>query len=255
MIYLNSYIINPMNSDIQQGSPIGAVITGDIIRSSGYSIDARKLIRGSIQQSVKSLSQAEPFKRENSIPFPAHLYRGDSWQVLVIDPCLAMRAALLIRASLKSDLPELKADTRISLSVGRIHRKDQAISFGDGEAYILSGRKLDEISQKSKSTFVFSMDEFIPFPTEIVQSIQTLLVSLDFITSSWTAKQALSIKLALLGYEPGQIARDWPERQISRRVVDYHLARGGWHAVESGVQYYETVLHQFGPPSWREPAE
>lgn len=223
--------------------PIGAVITGDIIRSSKYTIEQRKEIRNTINQAVKTLSQYEDFQK--ALPFPVHIYRGDSWQVLVTKPALAFRTAIYIRASLRADLPSIKANTRMSLSIGQIHKTSQAMSFGDGEAYILSGRGLDEISQKSKSQISFSMSDQISGSQGIEAAISAMLPALDFISSSWTNKQAQVIQLVLLGRKLEDIAATWPGGAIQHRAVEIHLDRSGWKAVEAAIVQMESLVEKY----------
>jgi hypothetical protein len=230
-------------SEINPNEPVGAVITGDIIRSSKFSVEQREEIRQTLDQSIKNLSQTGRFQK--TLPFPVQVFRGDSWQVLISDPTLAVRMALYIRASLKADLPKYKVNTRMSIGVGHIHRLD---SFGDGEAYILSGKGLDGITQKSKSQVVFLMEEGLPDQPMIEPAVMAILPAIDFMSSSWTAKQALAVKGGLLGWSADEIAAKWPEGMVLSRSLDKHFARSGWGEIESALIFIES---QFGKKNTR----
>jgi hypothetical protein len=224
-------------SETNPSEPVGAVITGDIIRSSKFSVEQREEIRQTLGQSIKNLSQTGRFQK--ALPFPVQVFRGDSWQALITDPALAVRMALYIRASLKADLPKFKVNTRMSIGVGRIHRMD---TFGDGEAYILSGKGLDGITQKSKSQVVFLMEEGLPNQSMIEPAVMAILPAIDFISSSWTAKQALAVKGALLNWDANEITANWPKGLIVHRSVEIHFNRSGWGEIDSALTYIEFIM-------------
>ena len=124
------------------GRRIGAVLTGDIVRSSALSSgDLSRLIEA-ISEAVDAVKGWEP-----SIVIGApEFFRGDSWQVLVGRPEMALRAALRIRAGA---VASGVADTRIAIAIGNIEPFDaEHISRSSSEAFVASGRLADAMGKR-----------------------------------------------------------------------------------------------------------
>lgn len=79
------------------------------------------------------------------------LYRGDSFQLLVEDPALAIYIAILLRAGLIYNTPDTSDgvwDARISVGIGSIDFISENIVTSDGEAFLLSSTQLDNIGKR-----------------------------------------------------------------------------------------------------------
>lgn len=78
------------------------------------------------------------------------MYRGDSFQVVVDNPELALSVAIALRAKLKASTPDKSEvwDARLSLGIGDVSFASGNILTSDGEAFRLSGRAFDNIGKK-----------------------------------------------------------------------------------------------------------
>ncbi len=92
-----------------------AVLTGDLVKSS----------RLTAEQSRKAMDLICKFAQEFKVLHPdgtvgkVDTFRHDSWQWLLADSFLALRAALFIRAGLRSlSDDKAKFDTRIAIGTG-----------------------------------------------------------------------------------------------------------------------------------------
>src|SRR5690606_38464016 len=109
-----------------------AVITGDIVNSSKVNPDTwlPKL------KDVLNLFGNTPNEWE--------IYRGDSFQLIIKDPLMALKAAILIKASIKS----IKSlDIRMAIGIGDISHSSQRITESNGPAFIYSGEKFETLKQ------------------------------------------------------------------------------------------------------------
>ena len=120
-----------------------AVITGDIINSTSYDLNTRKLIRELLMTEISSKLK-NSFGKE-LIPLPIDVFRGDSWQLIINNPSISLRVCLFIRCLLKIKLTSNKINTRMSIGFGNASVPEEKVSLGDGDAYIFSGKGLDSI--------------------------------------------------------------------------------------------------------------
>ncbi len=150
-----------------------AVITGDLVGSS------RVTARGDFLGELKSaLHWVEVnYAGEHDI------YRGDSFQVDIPSPKNAIRAAILIRSHLIATSPDAKKrgwDARVSIGIGRNETQEGKVKERDGQAFILSGRGLDEITKSGARLTIKT-------PSEDVDSDLALLTRFtDEIISNWS---------------------------------------------------------------------
>jgi len=212
-----------------------AVITGDIVGSSKLKPAERKELHAALKDTSDMLT--EHFKQ--LVPLQVDIFRGDSWQLLVIDPAQSLRIGLFFRAFLRGKMKSTRVDTRISIGVGSIDiMPEESISSGDGEAFRSSGEALESLSRTHRMT--------ISFPQSLIsnnhQALDVILKLIDALARDWTEKQAHAVSGALLEYTQEKIARTWFEREISQQAVAQHLDRAGWNAVEIGLNYFTNSL-------------
>jgi hypothetical protein len=110
-------------------------------------------------------------------------FRGDGWQWVAPEPRLAMRAALVIRASLRAEGRAF--DTRISIGIG----PGSLPSYGElaaasGPAFQLSGRGLDEMGRSRRLALAWAV------PPACAGERRALVALVDEIARRWTPAQA-----------------------------------------------------------------
>ncbi len=221
--------------EVQRGKAY-AVITGDIVSSSRLPEDDRRELHRVMNEGAAALREVFP----EAVPADMDIFRGDSWQVLVTDPVFSLRVGLFYRAFLRARMQDNKVDTRMVIAVGTVDFvPDDHVSAGDGEAYRESGRTLERMPKSGRMQFVLAGK-----PREDSQAVDVVVQLLDVLAMHWTERQAQAVAGALRGWKQEKIAGSWKEKSISQQAVAQHLDRAGWHAVESGIEYFEQYLRR-----------
>ncbi len=207
-----------------------AVLTGDVVDSSQLGTEQRRALPRILKGAAGELQKAFP----KAIPGPIAVFRGDSWQLIVSNPALGLRAGLFFRSCIIASAgagPRL--DTRMAIAVDTVDFAPSGrVSEGDGPAYRASGTALDNLDNGVRMRFI------APGAPEL--SIATIGL-LDAIVQDWTALQALAVKGRLRGRTQAEIAAAWPER-VTQQTVARHLARAHWPAVERLLLEFENSL-------------
>jgi len=204
-----------------------AVMSGDIVMSSRLEREAREALPGVLKQAAAALREF----LGDAVPLDIDVYAGDSWQLLLTRPGSALRAAVFLRAFLLDRADGL--DTRIAVAIGGIDFvPGERVSEGDGEAFRLSGRLLQESDPGRRMRFASSH-------LSDAGTWDVAFGLLDaIITQNWSAKQARAVSGALRGWPLARTAELWDPR-ISDPSVAGHLRKAGWPAVERGIKYFE----------------
>lgn len=223
--------------------PPVAVLTGDIIEFSAYDETARRKILSVLQEEAGNIQ----LRHQKQAPFPIGLFRGDGWQLVLLDPSIALLAALLIRCALKSNSG---AQTRIAVAVGEAdYLPEGSTQTGDGEVFRASGYLLEALSRRINMGFRWPSAN----PPALETVIDAMLRLLDTITGQWTAKQARAVYGALQGFRQVDIARSWPPEPITQQAVAQHLDSANWPAVAHTLEVFAGSVGknnlQLDPPA------
>src|ERR1035438_3751058 len=217
---------------LNPGQPY-AVLTGDVVGSSKLDEAARR----ALPVALKKASKAARVLYGKVIPLDAAVFRGDSWQLVVTDAKLGLRAAVFFRAHLHSNSPEVGLDTRIAIGIGTIDFVPKGqVSQGDGPAFRESGRVLESMPKSRK--LALSVPE-----TETPAGIEPVIGLMDTAMERWTEKQSLAVMGMLQGLPQAQIAELWTP-PVKQPVVARHLRQAGWEAVAAGLSYVENILNE-----------
>jgi hypothetical protein len=172
----------------------------------------------------------------DAVPFPVDIYAGDSRQMLILEPRMALRSAVFYRAFL-IDATDKEAGTRLVISLGHIDFLSQGrISESDGEAFRNAGKFLQEIKSRRQMHYLAPHD-----PQEKLWNCTVGL--LDTIIRHWTAKQARAVAGAIRGLSLTEIAAQWKsspsQPPIANSSVSRQLDEAGWEVVEQSLQLFE----------------
>ena len=90
----------------QSAPAVYAVLTGDIIASSGMSAETLSGVRAGLQEAAEVFCNGYKSSVEARMDRAADIdmYRGDGWQLLLTEQALALRLALFLRATLRAKL-------------------------------------------------------------------------------------------------------------------------------------------------------
>ena len=202
-----------------------SVITGDIVKSSKLSLEHHKLLVKVMKSSSKDLSKIFP----DALKYEPELFRGDSWQLLIKQPELALSIAMFYRAYLKAKMQLSSIDARMAVSIGTVDFIES--SFGVGNAYKISGKALDK-KGKRKIRFVSDI-----IPNSDV--IDLLIQNTDYISSKWTSSQSKIVLLALQNMDQNTISS---KLRISQQAVSKQIDSSGWIVVAENIVYFKHAL-------------
>ncbi len=224
----------------RSGPGPGAVITGDIINSSKLNSGEWEKLHSLLIETSRQLRAS----LKNIMPLDVDIFRGDSWQMLVLDPPKSLRIALLYRGLVRAKMELPGLDMRMAIAVGKIDSiPGSRVSHGRGEAFRLSGQALDSLHRAKWGNMSFvSGDE------DEAATLDIIVRLIDAIAGRWTVKQALAVSGALKGLRQEEIAEKVWRRKITQQAVAQHLRRAGWYAVERGVIFFEGRLKQLMEP-------
>lgn len=206
---------------------IGAIITGDIVDSTKLSLAGRKIMLGELQSLPEILSTVEKIKFE--------IFRGDSFQIGIPDAKKSLKAALVVRAFLRSRRmgdSKMLLDARLALGIGTLDYEADTLSTSDGEAYRLSGRLLDNMnkSRLEISTPWSSVNEELKLSTAFA----------DDIISAWTQNQSKIVLMSLLTSQTHyEIAR---VLGVSRQMVDKSLRASKEELIDAYIKRFEELI-------------
>jgi hypothetical protein len=208
-----------------------AVLTGDLIGSSRFTIKKREKILSNLKDSFKIISP-------DIIASKFVIYRGDSFQGVLSRPGEALNAALIIRASLLSRFKgkRTRLDARIAIGIGTIDYlpRDQA-GEGDGEAFRNSGPELDKIKKGEQNLIIRT-----PW-TEINEELRTECALFDALIQRWTKEQAEAILYQMQGETQEGIAKIL---KISQPAVFQRLRTGGSWAGQVFVERFKVITQE-----------
>lgn len=208
-------------------------MTGDIVGYSRTEQNQRRRIVAALKASLREANAIMPPRTRLEF----QVYRGDSFQGVAADPPLALRAAILVRAGLRSRLRSARrreaADCRIAIGIGAIDSLPRkAVSEGDGEAFRRSGPVLDSMKGDRR------LSVHSPWP-EIDSELATELALLDIVARRWSPEQAE----AVIGHLKGVIQADVAKTMgISQPAVVSRLKVAGGSAVEGLCERFERLV-------------
>ena len=220
------------------------VISGDIVAFTSLSKENKELVEAHIKKLLEELT--------NSFGCYARLVKGDYLECVVPKPEEALKVALLIKSKIKS-IPIVKDrekdhrspyfenyGIRLAIGYGQLQRFDTAKGIIDGEAIYMSGRKINEEDTHTMDRINIKNTLFFVSKDEALNnSMEPLLLLLDFIMNKATVKQSQVLHYKLLGYNEGTIAE---KLGISQPGVNQHSNSAGWNAIEKAVHYFHSTI-------------
>ena len=213
--------------------PVYAVLTGDIKNSTRMAEnDQDRLpdVLRAIFSNLKDLLGQKGCRLESSI------FRGDSFQ-LVTDPVAALDVTLGIRAGLRAAFPAKAGDAidcRIAIGIGTVRNMSENITESSGEAFLSSGRLLEQMGR----TFLMRFETPVQ---EATQQLNIPLALCDVIVKRWTHRQALLVPDLISETTQTGIAA---ASGTSQAAVASKINAMGWQAItQFRAHYVETCKH------------
>ena len=204
----------------------GAVITADIVNSSSIS----KENLNKLTDRLKALIDA------NNARFL--FYRGDSFQCYIVDPYPAYKLALQMRTEIKgfSTLnPEIGTDLKISLGIGSIDTPVVKINEAMGEAFIISGRELDNLKNEGRRFIIKSENSTVNI------ALETISLFTDYLFNDLTVKQAEVLQYLLNNRTQLEIAKTLKK---SQSTINRHVQALGWSELQHLLNIYQKCIQK-----------
>jgi hypothetical protein len=207
---------------------IAAVLTGDIVNST-------KLLLTQEARLIKALGEVlGNFRGKRRLH---EFYRGDSLQIYLDDPADALRMALVCRALAiavtGNEETEVVSDIRISIGIGEVKLPIHQLGIAKGDAFILSGRRFDELQQSEQR---LAIGCGVPL-ADI--GFQVMADYVDSIFKGMTAKQARVIQELLQGMTQQQLAVTLNK---SKSTISQLANTGRWAEIEKLLLQYEQLI-------------
>lgn len=204
----------------------GAVITADIVNSSGlnrkdFSVLSNKL---------KILLKAEKLKNV--------FYRGDSFQLLC-NPEQAFILAIKLRALTRSGEFVNKmgpTDIRIAIGLGKVKKRVRSLATAMGEAFQLSGRALDNMGKAGKRLAVRINDE------KLAPGMEAVALIGDTVMQKISPKQAEVLFELLNGSTEIEVAAKLAK---SQSTINKLKQASGWNEMEQAIRIYDSMIVSF----------
>ncbi|MCF7707545.1 MAG: hypothetical protein K9N52_01430 [Verrucomicrobia bacterium] len=223
---------------------IYAVLTGDLVKSSKLTSEQSARAMQWLRDAVKKFEALHP----RSISGELDTFRHDSWQMLMTQPALSLRAAVYFRVALKlHSESKAKYDSRISIGIGEVEMiADSRISDSRGEAFTISGKNLDAMNRnhlmceaKCEDALAFTLLGSVAVPL------------LDCVVTEWTSTEAQAVYGTLEGLTQEKIAKSLPPnprtgKDVTRQAVSDSLERGYWAIVEDVLDNIERYSKLWG---------
>jgi len=202
-----------------------AVLTGDIVNSTLLSPEMEK-----------SLLEA---LRELLSPYLTEFYRGDSFQVYLKEPAVALRLALACRVLAihrtpgEGELPV--SDIRISIGIGTVVLPVEKPGMAKGEAFIRSGHQFDDMQWSEERLAISSGHDIADIGLDVMAAY------LDSICKGMTTKQAEAVAGLLQEKTQQEIAQQLGK---SKSTVSQLVSAARWPEIQRILYQFEKLINQ-----------
>jgi hypothetical protein len=204
-----------------------AVLTGDIIGSTKLGPERLEAAMSLLRRLAKEFDQVHP----GSVVGQPDVFRGDSWQLCLQQPALAVTTAVFIRAGLKTD----SFDSRIGIgwgSVDRLHK--ERISESSGPAFVQSGQALDQLGKERSLALPPSGEPTLTgFAYPAIALLNVGVGLLDALLTRWTQRESVAVYGTLRGLSQEAIAllpqaKTRQGKPPTRQAIQDALRRASW---------------------------
>lgn len=199
-----------------------SIITGDIINS----------------QKVSPHIWLQKLKLElNCVgknPLTWEIYRGDSFQVEVTDPSMALLTAIKLKAAIKS-IKEV--DVRLAIGIGDKTYETSKITESNGSAFVYSGETFESLVKSKQNLAIATISD--KFNQEMNLLFRFALIVMD----NWTANSAKVVYLALTnpGYSQKELGK---ALNIKQNTVSATLKRAYFAEISDMLVWYQIKIKE-----------
>lgn len=184
-----------------------AVITGDVKNSSIEFKNKQKLLLKNLNSVYKKVQSFYP----QQLPYSIDIFRGDSFQFFIDDILDCVRIMLVFWLYSKSQEMEVK----LGLGIGNVDfLKKTKISESNGDAFMLSGKALENLSPKS----FLKVEVSSPIENDYIDAYINLV---DLYLKNLSEKNALAAFGKMVAMKQEDIIKLW-DGDISQQSISKH---------------------------------
>jgi len=211
---------------------IEAIFTADIVNSS--------LLRATETEELIAALNAliHPYAKKHEF------YRGDSFHTLLNEPETGLELAALLRLCVRKMQPSrLKQplDIRIAIGLGEIDTPIKKLSTATGEAFVLSGRELDKLSQTEQYLSIITNSNSANKAFKILSEYSDLLFA------NISSTQAEVLYLLLNGFTETLVAEQLKKTQPT---INRIKKAGHYNALQANIAHYRAMVKMLKTNTW-----
>ncbi|MBS3821610.1 MAG: hypothetical protein KGY81_07600 [Phycisphaerae bacterium] len=171
------------------------------------------------------------------------IFRGDSFQILLSDSTCSLRAAILLGCQIRLAAKD-RFDTdipfpRLGVGIGEVAYKPShgPVTSGQGTAFELSGRALDEAQRKH-----ITLRLLTPW-ARVNRELDVECTISDNLLKRMSIDQCRALSEAIRGRTQADIASDFG---VSQSAIQQRLAAAGAKALMTLVERFTEILAEEG---------
>jgi hypothetical protein len=204
-----------------------SIITGDLIKS--RSIGAKQWL-----PALKKILASE-----GGTPKTWEIFRGDSFQIEVKDPSRALLMAVRIKSAMKC-IKHL--DVRMAIGVGTKEYSGAKITESNGEAFIFSGGRLEEINLQKLNLAIRT--PWADFDKEMNLYFKLALVIMD----GWSTRSAELVRLLTEQYAESRELKQTKladKLNITQSSVSIRIKRAYYTEIHALLEHFEEKIKTY----------
>ena len=200
-----------------------SILTGDIIKS--RSIKNPELWLSILKEALTRCS-------EDSSQW--EIYRGDSFQLELESPADSLKAAIYIKACIKTIK---RLDVRIAIGIGEKTFKGKSVVESNGEAFLFSGETLESLKKEKVNLKIKTTND------QLNQELNLYFKLASTIMDNWTTNSAEIVKLYM--EQPQALQEELGKHiGINQNAVSSRQKRAHLDLIMQLEQFYRQKITQ-----------
>lgn len=212
-----------------------AVVTADLIGSTGYTPTARRKLQRVLLGAFKDTRRR--WRHLFQAPLEFRITAGDEFQWVLTDPSRCLHVILYLRAVLASPKAPPRGAFRASIGIGDITVVQRKNPYEeDGRAFENARRGLERLhaSRSPRRWTVLTTGD-----TDFDRSAHIVLTLMDHFQQEWTREQWEAVRWILLGMKREQIGS---RLGVAHQNVTKRLAAADWASFAVAFEYLREQI-------------
>jgi hypothetical protein len=217
-----------------------AVLTADIVRSTGYARDERRRVDRVLAKAFRDIIRLYPGALHTKFAF--RVTAGDEFQCVFSAVPQSFHILTYLRAVGATSGLSPTLTFRASIGIGDISVSGKASPYEeDGQAFVRSRRGLEQLEKEKRTRWT----KIVTGDLEADSAIDVILLLLDHTQKDWTVPQWEAVRWILTGLTREQVAK---KLNVAHQSVTKRLAAADWHAFKISSDYLTRRLTEACKP-------